>query len=355
MKLADISLLRLHNQHVSQPQFSQPRELAAWMGALQAQDAVMVKWAVGLRLVAGTEQTVNSALDAGEILRTHVLRPTWHLVAREDIRWMLALTAPQIRTLTKTRHKDLGLTEAIFSKSRKLIEKFLRDGNHAKREELIPALNRAGINTDENRASHIFMELELDGLMCSGKMQSGKQTFALLDERAPQMKSFDKGEALALLAERYFQSHGPATLDDFAWWSGLSKADSKRALELVKPKFVSEVVEGKTYWLSAAALKPDKKVTAYILPAYDEFIISYTDRSATLTFENHKRAVSVNGIFNPTIVVNGETIGTWKRTLKKDSVILEMEYFGKPSAAEQQLVNACTRWYAEFLGKTINQ
>ena len=354
MKPTDISLLRLHHQQVSHPHFSQPRELVAWMGALQAQDAAMVKWAVGLRLAAGTEQMVNQALDAGEVLRTHALRPTWHLVTREDIRWLLALTAPQIRTLTKTRHKDLGLTEAVFSKSRNIIEKLLRDGNHATREEIIPVLNKAGINTDENRASHIFMELELDGLVCSGKMNNGRQTFALLDERAPQMKSFDKEAALALLAERYFQSHGPATLDDFVWWSGLTKTDSKRALELVKSKFISEVVEGKTYWLGTSLPGLDKKATAFLLPAYDEFIISYKDRSATLTFENHKRAVSVNGIFNPTIVVNGETIGVWKRTLKKDTVAVEMEYFREPTAAEQQLVNACAGRFAKFLGKTIS-
>jgi hypothetical protein len=248
----------------------------------------------------------------------------------------------------------LGLTEAIFSKSRKIIEKMLRDGNHATREEIIPALNKAGIDTDENRASHIFMEMELDGLICSGKMKNGKQTFALLDERAPQMKSFDKEEALAMLAERYFQSHCPATLDDFAWWSGLSKTDAKRALEMVKSKFVSEMVDGQMYWLSESLPKPSKQATAYLLPAYDEFIISYKDRSATLTFENHKRAVSVNGIFTPVIVVDGETIGIWKRTLKKESVVVEMEYFGEPSASVKGLVEGCVGMYAEFLGKSVS-
>jgi len=320
---------------------------------MQAQDVAMVKWAVGMRLATGTEQKVNEALDDGEILRTHVMRPTWHLVTPEDIRWMLALTSPQIKSLTKSRHKDFGLTEAIFSKSRKIIEKLLRDGNHSTREEIIPILNKANINTDENRASHIFATLELNGLICSGKTKNGKQTFALLDERAPQMKSFDKEEALATLAQRYFTSHCPATLDDFAWWSGLTKTNSKRALEMVKPKFVSEVVEGKTYWFSESLLKPSKKESAYLLPAYDEFIISYKDRSATLTFENHKRAVSVNGIFNPTIVVNGETIGVWKRRFKKDTVMIEFEFFEKPNKATLGMIEKEEIRYAEFLGTKI--
>ena len=356
MKLIDIANSRLIYQQIASPRFTSVKELVAWMGALQAQDAAMVKWAVGMRLlVTGTEQRVNDALDDGEILRTHALRPTWHLVTPEDIRWMLALTAPQIRTLTKARHKDLGLTEGIFSKSHKIIEKLLRDGNHATREEIIPMLNKAGINTDENRASHIFMELELDGLMCSGKIKNGKQTFALLDERAPQMKPFKRDEALAMLAERYFQSRCPATLDDFVWWSGLSKGDAKQALEMVKPKFASEVVDGKTYWLSESLPKPSKKESAYLLPAYDEFIISYKDRSATLTFENHKRAVSINGVFNPTIVVNGETVGVWKRTFKKDNVLMEFKYFEKPNKAALGMIEQEAKRYAEFLGKGDKQ
>ncbi len=279
------------------------------------------------------------------------MRPTWHLVSADDVRWMLALTAPNIKAGMKSRHKELGLTDALLSKSRKILEKALRDGNHSTREELIAALNRANIDTDENRASHIFVAAELECLICSGATKNGKQTFSLLEEWVPQTKSLGRDEALALLAKRYFSSHGPATLEDFDWWSGLSAGDAKRALDMVKSDFASKVVEGKTYWFTQANFK--SKRSAFLLPAFDEFIISYKDRGATLTFENHKRTVSNNGMFYPTIVVNGETVGVWKRTIKREKTVIAFNYFKQPDSAAHTLIEAAAVRYGDFLGKQV--
>jgi hypothetical protein len=279
------------------------------------------------------------------------MRPTWHLVAADDLRWMLGLTAPQIRAGMRSRHKELGLTDAILSRSRNILEKTLRDGNHSTREELISLLNKAGIATDENRASHIFSAAELDGLICSGATKNGKQTFSLLEERVPATQPLSRDEALAALAKRYFTNHGPATLDDFDWWSGLSAGDAKRALDMVKSELTQQVVEEKTYWFVETNFK--FKGSALLLPAFDEFIISYKDRSATITFENHKRAVSSNGMFHPTVVVNGETVGVWKRAIKKNKVIVEFEYFAKPKPASQRLIEAASVRYGEFLEKKV--
>ncbi|MBI5952746.1 MAG: AlkZ family DNA glycosylase [Chloroflexi bacterium] len=349
MNLNDIANLRLQNQQIAGTKFTSPKEIVAWMGAMQAQDYAMSKWAVGVRLPNSTEKTIEAALDKGEIIRTHVMRPTWHLVAAGDIRWMLALTAPQIKAGMKSRNIELELTEAVLLKSRKVLEKILRDGNHSTREELIVALNKANIATDENRASHIFMEAELESLICSGATKNGKQTFSLLEERVPATQPLGRDEALASLAKRYFTSHGPATLDDFDWWSGLSAGDARRALEMVKSDFVSEVVEGKTYWFAQSSF--ESKESAFLLPAFDEFIISYKDRGATLKSENHKRAVSSNGMFYPTVVVDGETVGIWKRTIKKDRAIVEFTYFTKPKPAAQGLIEAASVRYGEFLGR----
>jgi hypothetical protein len=351
MRIKDIPNLRLINQQIAGTKFTSPKDIVSWMGAMQAQDYAMVKWAVGVRLPNATEKSVEVAMDRGEIIRTHVLRPTWHIVSADDLRWMLALTAPRIKTGMKSRNEGLGLTEAIFSKSRKILEKTLRDGNHSTREELIPLLNKAGIATDENRASHLFMVAELDGLICSGATKNGKQTFSLLDERVPQTSSLGQDEALAALAKRYFSSHGPATVEDFDWWSGLSAGNAKRALDMVKSELTSEVVEGKIYWF--VEVKSRVNESAFLLPAFDEFIISYKDRSATLTYENHKHAVSNNGIFHPTVVVNGETIGVWKRTHKKDKVILEFEYFTKPEPTSQALIEMASVRYGDFLGSKV--
>ncbi|MFZ5911049.1 MAG: winged helix DNA-binding domain-containing protein [Chloroflexota bacterium] len=349
MNLNDIANLRLANQQITGTKFTSPREIVAWMGAMQAQDYAMAKWAVGVRLPNSTEKMVEAAMDKGEIIRTHVLRPTWHIVSADDLRWMLALTAPQIKAGMKSRHKELGVTEAVLAKSRKVLEKALRDGNHATREELIAALNKANINTDENRASHIFMAAELESLVCSGANRNGKQTYSLLEEWVPATRPRGRDEALASLAKRYFTSHGPATLEDFDWWSGLSAGDARRALDMVKSEFDSEVVEEKTYWFVETNFKT--KESAFLLPAFDEFIISYKDRSATIAFEDHKRAVSSNGMFHPTVVVNGETIGVWKRAIKKEKVVIEVEYFINPKPALQKLIETVSVRYGEFLGK----
>ena len=318
MKPKDIANIRLINQQIAGTKFTSAKEIVAWMGAMQAQDYAMVKWAVGVRLPNSTEKMIEDALNKGEIIRTHVLRPTWHIVSADDLRWMLALTAPHIKAGMKSRQKQLGLTDTILAKSRKVIEKTLRDGNHSTREELIAVLNKAKINTDENRASHIFVAAELEGLICSGAEKNGKPTFSLLDEWVPATQPLGRDEALASLAKRYFTSHGPATLEDFNWWSGLSLGKSRRALEMVQHELSSEMVDEKTYWFADGGFKTKK--SKFLLPAFDEFIISYKDRSATLTFEDHKQAVSNNGMFHPTIVVNGETVGVWKRTIKKTTL-----------------------------------
>jgi hypothetical protein len=351
MRFKDIAHLRLVNQHLAGTKFTSAKEIVAWLGALQAQDYAMSKWAVGVRLPGSTDKSVEAAMDRGEIIRTHVMRPTWHLVSADDLRWMLELTAPQIRAGMRSRHKELGLTDAILSRSRKILEQTLRDGNHSTREELIPLLNQAGIRTDENRASHIFASAELDGLICSGAVKGGKQTFSLLEERVPPAQPLGREEALATLAKRYFSSHGPATWEDFNWWSGLSVGDSKRALDLERSDLASETVEGKAYWLVENQVK--LKDSAFLLPAFDEFIISYKDRSATITSENHKRAVSSNGMFYPTIVIDGRTVGLWKRTITKDKARVEFEYFSKPKPAARRLIEANAIRYGEFLEKQV--
>lgn len=322
---------------------------------MQAQDYAMAKWAVGLRLKTATEASVEAAINAGEIIRTHILRPTWHLVAAKDVYWMLALTAPHLKTAQNARHIDLELTPAVLKKTYLLLEKTLRDGNHLTREELNGVFERAKISIGDNRAAHLLACAELEGLIGSGPTLNGKTTYALLEERVPKPKPLAKDEALATLASRYFASHGPAALPDFGWWSGLPMAEARKALEMAKPKLASETVGEQTYWF-AAAPKPAKNSlpAAHLLPAYDEFIISYKDRSPSLIFAQQKKAVSDNGVFRPMVVVNGEVVGIWRRTVKKATVLVEAEYFGKPSPATLRLLEKAAGRFGEFLGKKLS-
>lgn len=352
MNLNEIALLRLTNQQISFSGLKTVAELVYWLGAVQAQDFPAAKWAVGVRLPGSTDKTVETAIDSGEIIRTHVLRPTWHLVSAEDVYWMLELTAPQIKTAARSRDRELELTEEAFLHCNTLLEKWLRDGNYLPREELVKLLADAGFSNDNNRVSHILMRAEIDGIIGSGPTKAGKQTYALLAERVPFKKLLKREEAAAELARRYFTSHGPAALPDFAWWSGLPVKECRQAIEAIKTDFLVEIVDGETYLFHPEFPVPEaENEMIYLLPAYDEFIISYKNRAATLTYENHLKVVSNNGFFRPIIVHNGQVIGVWKRSIKKDKAILETDYFGSTGKTIQKQVEKEFKKYVQFLGK----
>jgi hypothetical protein len=332
MKISDatIPVLRSRNQHIAGPGFKTAREAAGWLGALQAQDYNMAKWALGIRVQDSTEVTINAEFDSGSIVRTHLLRPTWHIVAADDIYWILSLTAPRIKSSLKYRDRQLGLTDYIYRKCNKLFEKSLAGMNHKTRDELIGELVNAGIGVDNNRASHIFMRAELDGIICSGKQKDGRPTFAILDEWVPNKNTKSRDESLMELAKRFFSSHGPATPQDFSWWSGLTAVDTQLALELNRPGLASYTFENKTYWFadSGRNLKlTDKNV--YLLPAYDEFLIGYRDRTASLSLVRNRKVISDNGVFYPTILSGGQISGMWKRSNKGNRIILTFSLFKK--------------------------
>ena len=350
MNSSDIAQLRLVSQQIAGTQFKTAKNIVGWLGAMQAQDYAMVKWAIGVRLPNSTVRTIEAAINKGEIIRTHLLRPTWHFASADDVRWLLALTAPQIKSSMTARHKELGLTGAVLAKSFAIMERAMRGGVHLTREELIAELGKAKIATNGGRASHLFLCAEAEGIICSGAIKDGKQTYALLEEWVPKAKPMPKEEALAKLAKRYFAGHGPATLRDFIWWSGLSVNSAKQALESVKRDFLSETIDSQTYWFSGGlAIPKTAKESAYLLPAFDEFVISYKDRCASLPHENHHKAVSNNGIFRPIIVVNGHVTGIWKRTIKKDKDLVTTTFFERPDKTTKSLVEKAAAQFSRFI------
>jgi hypothetical protein len=349
MTLNDIAKLRLINQQISRQKFRSPKALLKWMGAMQAQDYAMSKWAVGTRLKNFTEKKVEAALNKGEIIRTHVLRPTWHLVPAEDIYWMLELTAPKILANMKRRHKELGLSDSTLSKATAIIKKALTKSPFLTREELAGLISKAKIKTTENRLSHLLLYAELKGLICNGPVHHKKQTYALLPKRVKRGKKLTREKALAELAKRYFQSHGPATADDFSWWSGLTPREAKQGIALVKPALDTVTIGTKTFYFKKSTGNKAKS-SFHLLPAFDEFIISYKDRSATLDPKHRSRSISFNGIFKPIIIHNGRVIGLWKRNLKKGTVIIETEFFGKGKAPSSVMKKA-EEQFKIFLGK----
>ena len=351
MNLKDIAKTRLISQHINGSKFTTVKGLVGWMGAMQAQDYAMAKWAISTRAPGCTNSMVKAALDKGEILRTHLMRPTWHFVEATDIYWMLELTAPQIRALMRSRDKELELSEKLYKKGNHIIEKALIDEKHLTREEIMQRFEKAKIATDNYRSGHFMLRAELDGIVCSGPMKGNKQTYALVSDRVSKPTAISRDEALKKLAEKYFSSHCPATIADFIWWSGLPVKDGKNALEMIKKDFVSETIGDETYWLPASFTSIDiSKSSAYLLPAFDEFLISYKDRIASLQLQHQSKAFSVNGIFRPIIVINGQVAGLWKRTIKKDKLIIETDFFKTASKAGKKQVETAAKQYGRFLG-----
>ncbi len=353
----DIAHQRLHNQHITQHTFDKPVDIVQWLGAVQAQDFAAAKWALGLRMSDVTDNDIEQAFTDGAILRTHVMRPTWHFVSPANIRWLLALTAPRVYTAIAYYDRQLELDSAIFLRSNEALAEALQGGKQLTRTELASTLQQVGISTDNGqRLTQLMMHAELDGIICSGARRGKQFTYALLDERVSQTTGLDHDEALAELVNRYFTSHGPATMQDFMWWSGLTGAEAKAGLEMNASQLFHEKVNGQTYWFSELTpLAQDVSPKAYLLPNYDEYTVSYKDRSAVLDISHtNKFAVRDSILFNHVIVLNGQVVGTWKRTLTKDTVLVSLSPFTPLNTTERHSIAEAADRYGAFLGLPVH-
>ena len=301
--MRDVVSQRLDNHKLSSSEFRKPVDVVRWLGAVQAQDFYGAKWALALRMRKATDAVVEKAFNEGQILRTHLMRPTWHFVAPDDIRWLLQLTGPRINVRCGPNYRKYELDKETFKRSNKALTRALQGGNHLTRSALKKVLNQIGIAADDTvRMAHILLRAELDGVVSSGPRIGKQFTYTLLEERVLATKTLTRDEALAKLTQRYFTSHGPATLQDFIWWSGLTAADARHGVGLVDRHLRQESV-----YLSPRAIKAPKPThSAHLLPAYDEYTVAYKDRQA-ISAQN-------DGLLGPIVIVNGRPVGTWKRT-----------------------------------------
>jgi DNA glycosylase AlkZ-like len=353
MTKSDMASQRLRQQGLTQPRFERPEEVVNWLGAVQAQDYAAAKWALALRSDGLTEAAIDQAFASGAILRTHVMRPTWHFVTPADIRWLLALTAPRVNATNAYYYRRLELDETVFTRSNAVLEKALQGGKHCTREELGDILQQAGIETqDRLRLSYLVLRAELDAILCSGPRRGKQFTYALLEERAPHAKVLDRNEALAQLTRSYFSGHGPATLQDFVWWSGLTTVDAKTGLDMADSYLTQEEIEGQIYWLGAPTAAAGESMPAvHLLPNFDEYIVGYKDRSAAFDAQDTKMEnPRDNIVFNHTILVDGRVAGTWKRSFSKGQILMEARPFANFSAIEENALAEAVRSYGEFQG-----
>lgn len=329
MTVKDLLTLRLANQQVCSHSFIKPKDIVAWMGAMQAQDYAMARWAVGLRLAAPDNKAVQKTIDEGGIIRTHLLRPTWHFVSSENAGWILDLTAPHIQASMKPRLKELELTSRVLSKTLNLMDRLLRDGAHLTRDDIIAVLERNKIATRDQRSSYLLMWAELEKIICSGALKGMKNTYAHFALRVKEQKSLSRDEGLYRIAQRYFTSHGPATLIDFANWSGLPMSDAKKALKSAEDILTSEKIDSKTYWFREQPVDESAFNKVYFLPAFDEFVIGYKDRSACLFDKDKAEVISKNGMFFPIVVFRGKVVGSWRKSKAKNEVRITHKLFAE--------------------------
>ncbi len=356
MSNSRITTLRLHNQLLARQTFHKPDDVVRWLGAIQSQDFLAAKWALGQRTPNATDADIEQACDEGAIIRTHVMRPTWHFVPAADLRWMLVLTAPRVHAALASYNRRFNLDDKTLVQTDALLAGALQGGKHMLRSELDAVLVRAGFggSPDNNsRLLHMILHAELEGVICSGARRGKQATYALLEERTPPAKAMDHDESLAELARRYFQSHGPATLKDYVWWSGLSSTEAKAGIEMIRRQLVQEEIEGQTCWLdpSSFSAAPETSPTVHLLPNYDEYIVGYTDRSAIFD-ERHlsKLDERENFLFNNTLVMDGQVVGTWKRVFRKGGVEVDPNLFVNLSEPEIQALSAEICRYSRFLG-----
>jgi hypothetical protein len=352
MRPAALLAHRLAAQRISSTAFTRPEQLVSWLGAVQAQDYLGALWAVGLRVAASRERDVERALADRSIVRTWPMRGTLHFVAAADARWMTELLAPKVLARAAGRFRALGLDEATLARARRTLVRRLEGGTPVTRRAVYQALERANVATAGQRGIHILWRLAHECLVCFGPREDKQQTFVLFDEWLPRAPRLPRDEALAELACRYFTSHGPATLADFAWWSGLNVSDARSAVELARERLDATNIAGDTHWLAPLEEPPRsaRAHRAHLLPAFDEFLVGYTDRSAALAAVHTTRVNAGGGILNPTIVVDRRIVGTWKRRLGRGEVVFSPTLFVPLAPAKARAVAIALRRYAGFLG-----
>lgn len=354
MTSQDIAWQRLHNQHLVGSKLRKAEDVVRLLCVMQAEDYPSAKWAVAQRSVGLTDADLDQALADGSIIRTHAMRPTWQFVTPADLRWLLMLTAPRIDKLNTYWYRKVGLTDAIFAKSQAVLKRILKGGKQLTRAEISEALRQAGIETTGMplRFPYILMRAEIDMIICSGALSGKQHTYALFDERVPKTKPLKRDEALTEFVMRFFTAHGPATLRDFALWSGLTMADVKQGFEIVRSKLYSIEVEGLTLWF-AKGMKLAKLESPHVrlIPALDEYFIGYHDYVALLMDPVHRQAVADAGA--QTILVDGRVAGVWKKTIGKQQATIALNLFTALTESQKQALDAERKRYGQFLGMPV--
>jgi len=358
MTKRELILRRLQHQQIGSSRATTPAQIVSAFGAVQAQDYTSTLWAVGARLPGSTEADVERAIAERKIVRTWPMRGTLHLVTAADIRWMLALLTPRILSGATNRERALGLDAGTYARCRKIFAKALEGDHQLTREAMLALLEKSGVRVDPRRGYHILWRLSQEGFLCCASRFGKQQTFALLDEWIPfaHSRALTGTEALAELATRYFTSRGPATIKDFVWWTGLKVSDAKTGIAAATKKLSQHTIDGVHHWMSvdSPALQNSSSPSAHLLPAFDEYLLGYRDRSAVLNPAHVDHVMpGGNGMFLPICLSRGRVVATWKRTVGTKKTALTLNPFAALASNDRRSIETVANRYGEFLGRQV--
>jgi Winged helix DNA-binding domain len=341
----------MYNLRLSGPPLASPAEAVRWLVAVQSQDYGPAKWSLGERTRGAGDADVDRAYADGLILRTHVLRPTWHFVHPDDIRWLLALTAPRVHAQNGDYYRQTGVDEAALAKCNRLLSDVLRGGNHLTRKELEPVLAGAGIAAKGLAMVYALMRAELDGLVCSGAPKGKQHTYALLDERAPDARTLPRDEALVELVARYFASHGPATEKDLRWWSSLTLAEIRQGIEAAGARLEREEHDGVAYWSAGRAAVPaPASPKVHLLQGYDEYFVGYSESRGLCDRARMRPDPTERMAYIGAVILDSQLAGHWKRTVTKRAVAFEVALHAPLEGARAEALRAAADAHGAFLG-----
>jgi len=354
MDRRQMAVWRMHNLGLSRLRFEAPEEVVRSLCAVQSQDYGPAKWSIAMRTQEVDDAAMDRAFNDGTILRTHVLRPTWHIVLPADIGWMLQVTGPRVKALNAYMYRREGLDDSTLEHSQALLIDALQEGNFLTRKQLSDMFEAAGIAASRFRLAYILMDAELSGSICSGPLNGKQHTYALIDERAPQSKNLTFDEALAELTLRYFTGHGPATMKDFKSWSSLTMANIQKGLDMVGPQLEHEVIGGMPCWFAEAADWPKVATpTVHLLQTYDEYLMGYSESRPVLDVSRVTELPRQGtAAFNHVIVLDSQLAGHWKRTLKKTSLMIEAALYRPFDDAQTEALQTAADRHGDFIGVT---
>ena len=323
------------------------------LGAVQSQDFAGAKWALAMRSEGLNEAAIDAAFDRGDIVRTHIMRPTWHFVAPEDLRWMQALTGHRVDRIMASYNGRLGLAPAVLRKSLDVIAKSLAEQGALTRTQLRAELERARINTEgTQRLAHLVMHAEVEALVCSGPQSGKHSTYALVSERVKKSRLLEGDEALHELTVRYFASRAPATEHDFSWWSGLTVAECTRGIVMAGKQLQRIAVNEKKYFVPQDFELPAKvSAGAHLLPNYDEYFIGFKDRSAIGQRLGHSALVTGgSALIGNVVAIDGQLVGGWRRSFEKGKTVLRFDLMVQLKRKEHASLKRAIERFAEYTG-----